>query len=58
MASVNEPAFANMLPVSVMITLPAPGTAMVLWLNFAVTPVGKPLMESETGALNPPTIEV
>lgn len=38
--------------------LPAPGAAIVDGLNVAVTPLGSPLTDSTTAALNPFTREV
>ena len=38
---------------SVKVVLPAPGEAMLMGENVAVTPAGIPLMDRATGALNP-----
>jgi hypothetical protein len=38
----------------VAVELPEPGAAMEVGLNVAVAPVGRPLADSPTAALNPP----
>ena len=51
---VDVPAAAVLLAVKVKVELPAPGAAMEVGLNAAVTPVGSPLAESDTAELKPP----
>jgi hypothetical protein len=44
--------------VSVTVLLPLPGDAIDAGENFAVTPFGKPVIESEIADLNPLTDDV
>jgi hypothetical protein len=48
------PVVAELLTVNVRVDEPEPGAAMLVGLNAAVTPVGKPLAERATALLNPP----
>ncbi len=49
-----EPLAACALPVTVSNAVPLPGAAMPAEAKVAVTPVGSPLTERTTDALNPP----
>jgi hypothetical protein len=51
---VDVPAVAVLLAVKVRVELPAPGAAIDVGLNAAVTPEGNPLAESDTAELKPP----
>lgn len=55
MVSFVEAALARELPERVSVELPLPGAGSVLLLKEALTPAGRPLMESVTDALRPPT---
>ncbi len=52
------PVAAVLLAVKVRVELPLPGAAIELGLKLAVTPAGKPEIESDTTALNPPLMVV
>ena len=56
--TVVVPVAAVLLAVKVRVELPLPGAAIELGLKLAVTPAGKPDIESETTALKPPLIVV
>lgn len=51
---VCEPVEAVLATVRVRVDVPEPGEAIEVGLKLAVTPVGKPVAESETAELNPP----
>ncbi|HEU4416760.1 MAG TPA: hypothetical protein VFT65_18365, partial [Candidatus Angelobacter sp.] len=54
MVTVEAPVAAVLLAVNVSVELPEPGAAIEVGLNAAVTPVGRPVAESEIAELNPP----
>jgi hypothetical protein len=57
-ANVKVPAAAVEPADRVSVLLPAPGEAMLVGENFAVTPAGTPLIDRATAALNPLTLAV
>lgn len=58
MVTVAAPVVAVLLAVRVRIELPLAGAVIEAGLKLAVTPEGKPVAESETAELNPPTTVV
>jgi hypothetical protein len=56
--TVAVPVVAVLLAVNVRVELPFPGAAMEPGLKLAVTPEGRPAIESETAELNPPLMVV
>ncbi len=56
----NVPVAAVLLAVNVSVELPLPGAAIVVGLKLAVTPLGRPEIESATDELNPfePEVEI
>ncbi len=56
--TVEVPVAAVLLAVKVRVELPLPGAAIEVGLKLAVTPAGRPDMESDTTALKPPLIVV
>lgn len=55
---VEEPRIAVDAAFSVSVLLPLPGEAMFVGAKLAVTPLGSPLTESVTAAVNPLTVAV